>query len=200
MGCWHRTRHCAWPPPPTGAMRTRLPHRHRPKFQRPLPRRRVAAPRRTTGGPCCSHACSRPCHCERRCRQAHCRLHYRNGPGAADSLGPRRAGRAATHRPRPRAARLGRPTGRSRTGLGGPGATVTPVGLQPGSGVVASFRRRYSPATRPSLHPGPGKPLLTPIRPPPRWLPRPRLCRSAPSRGLPGLATRASAHKLSSGR
>ncbi len=42
-------------------MRTRLPHRHRPKFQRPLPRRRVAAHGRTTGGPCCSHACSRPC-------------------------------------------------------------------------------------------------------------------------------------------
>jgi hypothetical protein len=33
--------------------------------------------------------------------------------------------------------------------LGGPGATVTRVGLQPGSAVVASFRRRRLPPARP---------------------------------------------------
>ena len=40
--------------------------------------------------------------------------------------------------------------------------------------MVASFRRRHPPATCPSLHPGPGKPPLTPPRPPSRGLPRPR--------------------------
>jgi hypothetical protein len=75
--------------------------------------------------------------------------------------------------PRPPAVRLGRPTGRSRTGLGGRGTTVTRVCLQPGSAVVAYFRRRHPTATRPSLHPGPGQPPLTPTRPAPRWRPRP---------------------------
>jgi hypothetical protein len=58
------------------------------------------------------------------------------------------------------------------------------VCLQPGSAVVASFRRRHPLATCPSLHPGPGKPPLTLTRPPPRWRPRPRPSPSVPS-GMP---------------
>jgi len=61
--------------------------------------------------------------------------------------------------------RLGRPTGRSRTALGGLGATLTRVRHQSGSAVVASFRRRHPPATFTSLHPGPGKPPLTTLGP-----------------------------------
>ena len=58
-----------------------------------------------------------------------------------------------------------------------------------GSLLPASIRRRHRPATRRCLHPVPGKPPLTPTRPPPRRLPRPRPSPPAPSRGLPGLAT-----------
>lgn len=53
----------------------------------------------------------------------HRRLHYQGRPDAADSQARRPAGRAATHQPCLRADRVGRSTGRPRTGLGGPGAT-----------------------------------------------------------------------------
>ncbi len=46
---------------------------------------------------------------ELRCRHAHRRVHDRGRPGAADSHPQRRAGRAATHQPGPRAARPSKP-------------------------------------------------------------------------------------------
>jgi hypothetical protein len=80
-------------------------------------------------------------------RHAHHRLHHRDRSRAADSQQHRRArrpaadsrdgggraasGTAAEDQPGPRTARLGRPAGRCRTRLGGPGATVTRVCLRP---------------------------------------------------------------------
>ena len=118
--------------------------------------------------------------------RTHRRLHHRSRSTSADSQPHRRTCRATADQPNTRAACLGRPAGRCHTGLGGPGATVTRVRLQPGSAVVASFPRRHPPAMRTSLHPGPGKSPLTPTQPPPRWLPRPP---SLPVGALAGLAT-----------
>ena len=73
--------------------------------------------------------------------------------------------------------------------LGGPGATVPRVCLQPGSAVVASFRRRHPPATRPSVHPAPRQTTPTPRPPLPRWLPRSRPSLSLPVGSRTGLAT-----------
>jgi hypothetical protein len=77
---------------------------------------------------------------------AHPRLQHRGRSSAADSQPYRRAGRAAADQPSPRTAGLGRPAGRCRAGLGCHGATVTRVGLRPGSAVVAAFRPLPSPA------------------------------------------------------
>jgi hypothetical protein len=62
------------------------------------------------------------------------------------------------------------------------------------------LRRRGPPlATRPALHPGPGKPPLTPARPPPRQRPHPRLSPSVPVGSRAALATRLPA-MVTSGR
>ena len=99
--------------------------------------------------------------------RAHRRLYHRSRPRTADSHPHWRARRAAPDRLRPRTNRLGRPAGRSLSGLRGPGATVTRVRPRPGSAVVAPFRCRRAPVRRPSLHPCPGKPTPTRARPPP---------------------------------
>ena len=101
--------------------------------------------------------------------RTHRRLHHRSRSTSADSQPHRRTCRATADQPNTRAACLGRPAGRSRTGLGGPGAAVTQVRLLPASAVIAPFRRRHPPATRHSPHPGPGKPpprSLGPLRDP----------------------------------
>ena len=85
--------------------------------------------------------------------------------------------------PRTTPARVGRPTGRSRTGVGGPGATVTRVRLRPRSAVVAPlpFLPAAPPADAPPLHRGPGQPRRKPARPP-QTRPHPRLIPVRPRR------------------
>jgi hypothetical protein len=53
---------------------------------------------------------------------------------------------------------IGAPAGRCRTGLEGPGATLTRVCLRPGSAVVPPCLCRRAPVMRPFLCPGRGKP------------------------------------------
>jgi len=127
MTCRHPMRRYAWPPP-TGAMGPDSPAATARGFaarcrgaKRPLPGAPTVGHAART--PVCVPAPSLP---ELWCRHAHRRLHYRGRPGAADSQARRRAGRAAAHQPGPRAARLGRPTGRSRSGLVAPLAQPSP--------------------------------------------------------------------------